>query len=170
VFWGKSLWFITPWNYSESTVVPQKKYPGYAEEKIIFTNSELKTSSLKTSLHESVWKVFVEHLLVTFKPSLSIKYSLLDIWCKTWSVLIAIIMLLSPEQRDRKFSETLTGVPNRHDEWLHTFGHFMIFKSVVQRYIPHHLFQGLTTFNDERTSRLRLHGVNVYEQCSECVA
>jgi hypothetical protein len=78
-------------------------------------------------------------------------------------------MLLSPEQRDRNFSETFTGAPNRHDEWFDTFGQFIIFKSVVQRYIPHPLIQGLTTFNAERTSRLRLHGVNVCEKCSENV-
>jgi len=77
-----------------------------------------------------------------------------------------MFMLLSPKERSRKFSETFTGVPNRNDEWLDTFCHFIFFKSVVQRYTPDHLFQGLTTFTAERTSRLILHSVNVYEICS----
>jgi len=103
----------------------------------------------------------VKLLLVTFKLSFSLRYFLLSIlvWCKTWSVLIAMIMLLSSKQRDRKFSETFTGAPNRHNEWLDIFCHFIFFSSVVQRYFLDHLFQGLTPFTAERTSTLRLHSV-----------
>jgi len=74
-----------------------------------------------------------------------------------------MIMLFSPKQRDRTFSETFTGAPNRHDELLDAIGHFIFFGSVVQRCTPDHLFQGLTTFTAERISRLRLHSVNVSE-------